>query len=517
MQPPRATASEDNAALGSLQASPQVPGQTTGVAGAWVEFNVAGNGDCKAQGQNGQADGTADNVEEGSLCIEENKESYHYTEGKYITVMRHQPLLLNKSSRPLLYTLQTHHAATQSYSVRGQRSPGQLTGKPAGAWPDHRGRWCMKKETGAKPKAEFCNRAIQAEIGRSPEDDTGVKKQPTKTDELVNSALQSQSDNQVDESPLAPVTSTEVLTETKSSELVIASAKHIVENKLSRKPREVTIKSREPTRTQTFIKETHDVGVNTDDHDAPDCQKEEITIAVITGETQTPAPAAKPELNEATATSPVRHPDNTHTIPSELQRKPSLAEQGAPSTTQQQEEAAQKSSENDIKGAKKPQAEKKEVCKSSKSTVPLIKNKDTRSEKDPEVPVTPLKGTPPTKTQNEQKIQASETQNTNHSVKKNKAEKLTKIESPNNCADPVQQTEPEKKTSATETNVELETKAEGTSDTKAVLNAKPQKTLRVIIDDSPSQPAPFEHRIVSAKHMAVTSYYSLIQNELLGG
>ncbi|MGH0115220.1 UNVERIFIED_CONTAM: hypothetical protein FKN15_070740, partial [Acipenser sinensis] len=31
---PRATASEDNAALGQLQASPQAPGQTTGVAGA---------------------------------------------------------------------------------------------------------------------------------------------------------------------------------------------------------------------------------------------------------------------------------------------------------------------------------------------------------------------------------------------------------------------------------------------------------------------------------------------------
>ncbi|MGH0180192.1 UNVERIFIED_CONTAM: hypothetical protein FKN15_003597 [Acipenser sinensis] len=30
---PRATASEDIAALGSLQASPQVPGQSTGVAG----------------------------------------------------------------------------------------------------------------------------------------------------------------------------------------------------------------------------------------------------------------------------------------------------------------------------------------------------------------------------------------------------------------------------------------------------------------------------------------------------
>ncbi|MGH0142809.1 UNVERIFIED_CONTAM: hypothetical protein FKN15_076643 [Acipenser sinensis] len=30
----------------------------------------------------------------------------------------------------------------QSYSVGGQRSTGQLTGKPARARPDYRGRWC---------------------------------------------------------------------------------------------------------------------------------------------------------------------------------------------------------------------------------------------------------------------------------------------------------------------------------------------------------------------------------------
>ncbi|MGH0126180.1 UNVERIFIED_CONTAM: hypothetical protein FKN15_005576 [Acipenser sinensis] len=30
----------------------------------------------------------------------------------------------------------------QSYSVGGQRISGQLTGKPAGARPDYRGRWC---------------------------------------------------------------------------------------------------------------------------------------------------------------------------------------------------------------------------------------------------------------------------------------------------------------------------------------------------------------------------------------
>ncbi|MGH0183257.1 UNVERIFIED_CONTAM: hypothetical protein FKN15_011525 [Acipenser sinensis] len=32
----------------------------------------------------------------------------------------------------------------QSYSVGGQRSSGQLTGKPADSLPDHRGRWCAK-------------------------------------------------------------------------------------------------------------------------------------------------------------------------------------------------------------------------------------------------------------------------------------------------------------------------------------------------------------------------------------
>ncbi|MGH0122284.1 UNVERIFIED_CONTAM: hypothetical protein FKN15_040611 [Acipenser sinensis] len=32
----------------------------------------------------------------------------------------------------------------QSYSIGGQRSSGQLTGKPAGARPDYRGRWCAR-------------------------------------------------------------------------------------------------------------------------------------------------------------------------------------------------------------------------------------------------------------------------------------------------------------------------------------------------------------------------------------
>ncbi|MGH0133836.1 UNVERIFIED_CONTAM: hypothetical protein FKN15_053830 [Acipenser sinensis] len=32
----------------------------------------------------------------------------------------------------------------QSYSVGGQRSSGQLTGKPAGTRPDYRGHWCTR-------------------------------------------------------------------------------------------------------------------------------------------------------------------------------------------------------------------------------------------------------------------------------------------------------------------------------------------------------------------------------------
>ncbi|MGH0131589.1 UNVERIFIED_CONTAM: hypothetical protein FKN15_023607 [Acipenser sinensis] len=35
----------------------------------------------------------------------------------------------------------------QSYSVGGQRSFGQLTGKPAGARPDYRVRWCATADT----------------------------------------------------------------------------------------------------------------------------------------------------------------------------------------------------------------------------------------------------------------------------------------------------------------------------------------------------------------------------------
>ncbi|MGH0182041.1 UNVERIFIED_CONTAM: hypothetical protein FKN15_012599 [Acipenser sinensis] len=46
-------------------------------------------------------------------------------------------------SRPLLYTLQTHRAAASATASdnAGQRSSGQLTGKPAGARPDYRGHW----------------------------------------------------------------------------------------------------------------------------------------------------------------------------------------------------------------------------------------------------------------------------------------------------------------------------------------------------------------------------------------
>ncbi|MGH0136562.1 UNVERIFIED_CONTAM: hypothetical protein FKN15_034919 [Acipenser sinensis] len=45
----------------------------------------------------------------------------------------------------------THHAATQSYSVRGQRSPGQLTGKSADPyvklWLMHKDKRVEKKKT----------------------------------------------------------------------------------------------------------------------------------------------------------------------------------------------------------------------------------------------------------------------------------------------------------------------------------------------------------------------------------
>ncbi|MGH0191760.1 UNVERIFIED_CONTAM: hypothetical protein FKN15_073776 [Acipenser sinensis] len=49
----------------------------------------------------------------------------------------------------------------QSYSVGGHRSSGQLTGKPAGAWPDYRGRWCaVSRGHPDRPNPPFPRRTL---------------------------------------------------------------------------------------------------------------------------------------------------------------------------------------------------------------------------------------------------------------------------------------------------------------------------------------------------------------------
>ncbi|MGH0140240.1 UNVERIFIED_CONTAM: hypothetical protein FKN15_023067 [Acipenser sinensis] len=45
----------------------------------------------------------------------------------------------------------------QSCSIGGQRSSGQLTGKPAGAQPDYRGRWCAFVDDERSDKEETDN------------------------------------------------------------------------------------------------------------------------------------------------------------------------------------------------------------------------------------------------------------------------------------------------------------------------------------------------------------------------
>ncbi|MGH0132845.1 UNVERIFIED_CONTAM: hypothetical protein FKN15_050893 [Acipenser sinensis] len=56
------------------------------------------------------------------------------------------------SADRFFFPLQTHHVATQSYSVGGQRSSGQLTAKPAGVRPDYRSRWCaVSREHSGQP------------------------------------------------------------------------------------------------------------------------------------------------------------------------------------------------------------------------------------------------------------------------------------------------------------------------------------------------------------------------------
>ncbi|MGH0125269.1 UNVERIFIED_CONTAM: hypothetical protein FKN15_034727 [Acipenser sinensis] len=71
------------------------------------------------------------------------------------TLTRERRVVLRSVCRQqtAFFTLQTHHAATQSYSVGGQRSSGQLTGKLSGARPDYRDRWCVvSREHPGRPR-----------------------------------------------------------------------------------------------------------------------------------------------------------------------------------------------------------------------------------------------------------------------------------------------------------------------------------------------------------------------------
>ncbi|XP_017579758.1 myosin light chain kinase 3 isoform X2 [Pygocentrus nattereri] len=56
----------------------------------------------------------------------------------------------------------------------------------------------------------------------------------------------------------------------------------------------------------------------------------------------------------------------------------------------------------------------------------------------------------------------------------------------------------------------------GTKLQSGILSKGPEPQL-LIIDDCPPRPAPFEHRIVSAKQVPMGSYYAVKPNELLGG
>ncbi|MGH0129205.1 UNVERIFIED_CONTAM: hypothetical protein FKN15_037829 [Acipenser sinensis] len=56
----------------------------------------------------------------------------------------------------------------QSYSVGGQRSPGQLTGKPAGARPDYRGRWCAVSRGHPGQPSPPSPRAARGQLSAAP-------------------------------------------------------------------------------------------------------------------------------------------------------------------------------------------------------------------------------------------------------------------------------------------------------------------------------------------------------------
>ncbi|XP_036399536.1 myosin light chain kinase 3 isoform X2 [Megalops cyprinoides] len=274
----------------------------------------------------------------------------------------------------------------------------------------------------------------------------------------------------------------------------------------TRRTKEVTLRSRAPTRTQTFDKDTQDSGPGVGDAEGavatqPQEGNDRERAAFSGVEGVVTATAGEENCREIAAAGPLRSESGLFTQEPVVKGTPLAAGE------ERQEE----------------EEEKEERRIPTEKVVPPVKDEDTSSKEDA-VTVEPLESVAVVIGQNTDSSRTTGVPKPDSECKIQWVPSLSQNEpAPSGPAKTAQsKLGTVGESSEAHGNADSQTgAAKGTlvsskSVTPGGLWKSAEKPLKVI-DDCPPLPAPFEHRIVSAKQVPMGSYYALNPNEVLGG
>ncbi|XP_035591995.1 myosin light chain kinase 3-like isoform X1 [Oncorhynchus keta] len=338
------------------------------------------------------------------------------------------------------------------------------------------------EDSSIKPKVTLCDQEtqVQEEGLRIATGDKPVVELPVKETKATDHEVEVPNPPEHD-----PCRLSEALTEGPAVDEALFPSSN---SKGSRKPKEVTLKSREPTRVQTFASDVVVAQV-------------EVTIEVLSELRRTP---------DVTLISVGSEFDSQYVKvkETEVPQDPEPTASQPPTSTTEEQLPEQLSGQ--------PPGEAAE-------SLPLPSKEDTFPEEDftkaavsPQEPVIIV--TPPTP-------YSSALTSPLDVVTKPEAESVTMV--PQVQPEPVSATEQRKPVPPQPESETVKDSAEPVipQPTPPLVVKNPTATAQgaaldaqqLVIDDCPPLPAPFEHRIVSAKQVPMGSYYAVKPNEVLGG
>ncbi|XP_045069813.1 myosin light chain kinase 3-like isoform X2 [Coregonus clupeaformis] len=342
------------------------------------------------------------------------------------------------------------------------------------------------EDSSAKPKVTLCDQGtqVQEEGLHITRGDQQAVKLPVEEAKATDHGVEVPTPPEPD-----PCRLSEALTEGPAvDEALFPSTNSDWGSKGSRKPKEVTLKSREPTRVQTF---------------APDVvvAQEEVTIEVLSELRRTP---------DVTMISVGSELDSQYSKvkETEVPQGPEPTASEPPSSTTEEQPLEQPPEQ------RPEQAPESVPLPSKEDTLPKEDfTKATVSPQEPVVIVTPLT------------LYSSALTSPLNVVTKPEPEPVMIV--PQVPPKPVAATEqhkpvppqPESETvkDSAKPVVPQPTSSLVVKNSTATAQAAALDAQLLVIDDCPPLPAPFEHRIVSAKQVPMGSYYAVKPNEVLGG